>query len=136
MPKFIKQSIDLKIHISGADEDISLNQNFSIVIENDKNYFYNIGFNAFAASFGLQAITFPAGLMSISDYAFNMCRNLRSITFKNITPPAINGEQVFKDVPLDCQIFIPPSADKKLWLSVFLNSGFRIIEENIIFENN
>jgi len=128
-----KESIELAIHISENNEVVNPNQSFSIVIKNNKGFSYSIDHNAFAASYGLQSVTLPAGLTAINDTAFEKCCNLRTITFKNILPPEINGELVFDDVPLDCQIIIPAVADKHLWLTTFLRAEFHIKEENIIF---
>ena len=64
---------------------------------------------AFSYCDKLTAITIPANVKSIGDFAFKKCPLLTSITFLSATPPSMNGEQIFTETPLQ-NIYVPRGA--------------------------
>ena len=61
---------------------------------------------AFSYCDKLTAITIPANVTSIGDFAFKKCSSLTSITFLSSTPPSMNGEEIFTESPLK-NIYVP-----------------------------
>ena len=57
----------------------------------------------------LTAVTLPASVASVGDYAFYNSSNLQSVTFTGTTPPIL-GEGVFEGVSSSCRIYVPSSA--------------------------
>ncbi len=68
--------------------------------------------DAFYESFSLREITIPASVISIGDYAFYYCENLKSVHCKAATPPLL-GDSVFDNFdgntekPIGCKIYVP-----------------------------
>ena len=71
----------------------------------------SIGQYAFNACFSLASITIPDGVTSIGNSAFQNCYSMKEYHFQPTTPPTLGGTSVFSNIPSDCIIYVPYSAD-------------------------
>ena len=73
-----------------------------------------IGSSAFNYCSSLSAVTIPSGVTSIGGSAFNNCYGIGVIEFKSNTPPTVANSTAFTNVPTDCKIIVPYSADHSI----------------------
>lgn len=78
----------------------------NVVFEGANPKLTTIGNSAFGCLSKLATITIPASITSIEDYAFYKCPLLTSITFLSANPPSMNGNDIFKDTPLQ-NVYVP-----------------------------
>lgn len=118
----------------------------------------SIGANAFSSDQGLVAVTIPEGVTSIGNSSFSNCSALTSLTipatvtsigkgafsnchsmeeyhFLPTTPPPLGDGFVFGNIPADCIIYVPYSADHSVLTayksaSLWSNLASRIQEES------
>ena len=71
----------------------------------------SIGNTAFQNCYSLAIITVGSGVTSIGANAFGNCYGAKEFHFKATTPPALGGTNAFANLPSDCTIYVPYSAD-------------------------
>ena len=59
----------------------------------------------------LVEITIPPNVTEVGTYAFYSCTGLKEIHVLPTTPPAVVGSTTFSNIPSDCIIYVPYSAD-------------------------
>lgn len=62
----------------------------------------------------LAKLVLPDTLASIEASAFSGCYGLKEIHFKGSTPPTVDNSNAFTNVPTDCVIYVPYSADHSI----------------------
>lgn len=73
-----------------------------------------IGHYAFWNCIGLTEIDIPSSVTSIEEGSFYICENLKKVTCRNTTPPALEDD-VFKWIDEECILYVPDrSVDKYL----------------------
>lgn len=73
-----------------------------------------IGHYAFWDCIGLTEIDIPSSVTSIEEGGFYNCENLKKVTCRNTTPPALEDD-VFKWIDEECILYVPDrSVDKYL----------------------
>lgn len=70
-----------------------------------------IGSSAFSICYALASITIPESVTSIGNGAFDSNYGLAEIHFKRSTPPTVSGSNAWANIPTDCVIYVPYSAD-------------------------
>lgn len=83
----------------------------NVVFEGANPKLTTIGNNAFSCCETLTTITIPVSVKNIEDLAFYKCLLLTSITFLSPNPPSMNGNDIFKDTPLE-NVYVPKGAVK------------------------
>lgn len=73
-----------------------------------------IGSSAFNTCLALSKIVLPTNLSSIGANSFSACNGLGEIHFKSSAPPAVDNSNAFTNVPTDCVIYVPYSADHSI----------------------
>lgn len=73
-----------------------------------------INSGTFYYCYSLTSITIPSGVTSIDTNAFNNCRGIATYYFKPTTPPALTNTNTFSNIPSDCVIYVPYSADHSI----------------------
>lgn len=71
----------------------------------------SFGSSAFYNCHSLVSITIPSGVTSISSSLLGNCYGLGSITFLRTTPPSASNSNWYANLPTDCIIYVPYSAD-------------------------
>ena len=71
----------------------------------------SIGQSAFQSCYNLTSVTIPSSVTSIGVTAFQNCYSIAAIHFKRSTPPTISNANAFGNLPTDCIIYVPASAD-------------------------
>ena len=66
---------------------------------------------AFSGCSSLPCITLPASVTRIRAKAFNSCYGLCEIHFQGTTPPTVDNADAWTNLPTDCTIYVPYSAD-------------------------
>lgn len=74
----------------------------------------SIGKNAFTYCYSLTSLTIPDSVTSISTSAFSSCNGMAEYHFKPTTPPTLGGSSAFSNIPSDCKIYVPYSADHSI----------------------
>lgn len=70
-----------------------------------------IGSSAFSICYALASITIPESVTSIGNSAFDSNYGLAEIHFKRSTPPTVSGSNAWANIPADCTVYVPYSAD-------------------------
>lgn len=83
----------------------------------------SIGSSAFNSCFGLSVITIPDSVTSISNYAFSNCYSVAEYHLAPTTPPTL-GTTIFNNIPADCIIYVPYSADHSVLNAYKTASGW------------
>lgn len=86
-----------------------------------------IGRYSFSGCSSLTSVVLQGSLKDISDYAFKDCFNLRLIKCKAYDPPSLSKD-VFKNVPPDCVLKVPPGYLSK-YKAAYGWKDFKNIEE-------
>ena len=71
----------------------------------------SISDNAFQYCYGLANIAIPSGVTSIGASAFNNCYGLGELHFTRNTPPTVSNSNTWTNIPTDCIIYVPYSAN-------------------------
>lgn len=66
--------------------------------------------NAFYGCTSLQKLTIPSGVTTIGASVFQNCYGMKEYHFQRTTPPSITSS-TFTNIPSDCIIYVPYSAD-------------------------
>jgi len=66
---------------------------------------------AFQDCYSLSTITIPSTVTSIATQVFYNCYGMKEFHFLPTTPPTLGGSSVFNNIPTDCIIYVPYSAD-------------------------
>ncbi len=66
-----------------------------------------IGWRAFSKCPNLTNVIIPDSVTTIGDWAFDGCSSLQSVFCKPITPPILDGEDVFDNIDSDCKFYVP-----------------------------
>lgn len=74
----------------------------------------SIGSQAFAYCYALASITIPDSVISIESGAFAACYGVSEYHFKPTTPPTLANTNIFYNIPSDCIIYVPYSADHSI----------------------
>lgn len=74
----------------------------------------NTGTYQFYGCLSLSSIEIPESVATIGAYAFNNCTGLGAIHFRNATPPTVSNSNAFTNLPTDCVIHVPYSADHSI----------------------
>lgn len=82
-----------------------------------------VGQNAFYRCYSLEEITMPSTVTSINTKAFSTCSSLKEITFLSETPPTLQAAAVFENLPSDCKIYVPYSADHSI-LNAYMTADY------------
>ena len=80
--------------------------------------------NSFYNCYGLPNITIPSVVTTINAGAFQNCYGLGEIHFKPTTPPTVVNSNAFTNVPTDCTIYVPYSADHSVLNSYTTASNY------------
>jgi hypothetical protein len=64
--------------------------------------------------YNLTSITIPSGVTSIGSSVFNNCNSLAELHFKPSSPPTVSNSNAFTNIPTDCIIYVPYSADHSI----------------------
>ena len=70
--------------------------------------------NMFYGCTKLSSIVIPSSVTSIGTAAFSGCRGLGEIHFKPTTPPTVSNSNAWTNIPTDCIIYVPYSADHSI----------------------
>lgn len=84
---------------------------FSVKILGDVS---RIGDYAFTTCYALMIITVSDSVTNIGNSAFSACRSMFEYHFKPTTPPTLGGSSAFSNIPSDCKIYVPYSADHSI----------------------
>lgn len=74
----------------------------------------NTGTYQFYGCFSLSSIEIPESVATIGANAFSNCTGLGAIHFRNATPPTVSNSNAFTNLPTDCVIHVPYSADHSI----------------------
>lgn len=66
---------------------------------------------SFIYCYCLSGITIPSGVSNIPSSAFNNCRCAAEFHFTSTVPPTLAATTAFTNIPADCKIYVPYSAD-------------------------
>ncbi|MBO4556519.1 MAG: leucine-rich repeat domain-containing protein [Elusimicrobiales bacterium] len=67
--------------------------------------------SSFDGCYSLSNITIPNGVTTIGSSAFYNCYGLGEIHFTPTSPPTVSNSNAFNNLPTDCIIYVPYSAD-------------------------
>ena len=70
--------------------------------------------SAFCYCYSLASITIPSGVTSIGASAFYRCYGMGEYHLKPTTPPTLANTNAFTNIPSDCKIYVPYSADHSI----------------------
>ena len=71
----------------------------------------SIGSSAFSSCYSLASVTVPSNVTSIKASAFSSCYGMAEYHFKPTTPPTLANTSAFNNIPSDCVMYVPYSAD-------------------------
>ncbi len=67
----------------------------------------SIGEGAISYCYALASISIPGSVVSIGNKAFASCYGMKEYHFLSVTPPALEGTDVFNSISSDCIIYVP-----------------------------
>ena len=74
----------------------------------------NIDTGAFYYDDSLTSIIIPVNVTNIGLMAFTSCRSMSEYHFKSTTPPVLASDKTFQEMPSDCIIYVPYSANHSI----------------------
>lgn len=83
----------------------------SISISSDAT---SLAASSFSGCYALSNLTIPSGITSLGTSAFLNCYGLGEIHFAPSTPPTVSNSNTFNNLPTDCIIYVPYSADHSI----------------------
>lgn len=100
------KSITIPSSVTTIGETV-FQQNYTLTEVTVPSSLTNISYGMFYYCYSLTSVTIPSNVTSIGANAFIDCYSLGEIHFKPTTPPTVSNSNAWKNVPIDCKIYVP-----------------------------